>query len=496
MRACLWLVLGGLSIAAGGTASDIDRRVDEELHTALQQAGFTGRIESTLAKRLGRPIDSRLADLGRLLFFDIAGGLHEDNTCAGCHSPSSGLGDTQSIAIGIQNNRVVGPHRLGPRNQRRTPSVANAVFYPKLMWNSRFSAPSGDPFDNSLGFLFPPPEGSTRFPPNDPVIKHLLQAQAHLPPTELVEVAGFTGTRGTLGSRFDPFDDGLGSPVPLPDTSGFRNEPIRQAVLMRLNGIPRYRQLFGALFPAVAAGAPIEFSMFGRAIAEFEFTMVFANAPIDRYARGERDALSREAKQGALIFFGKGRCVSCHAVAGPSNEMFSDFRTHNIGVPPIGPFFGGGRGNVIFDGPGEDEDRGLEQITSNPQDRYQFRSSPLRNVALQPAFFHNGAFTRIEDAIRHHLDIPGSLRRYSPIRAGIDSDLTHRIGPISPLLATLDSLLSTPIELLPNEFEHLVTFVRHGLLDVRAAPSSLCAIVPASVPSGMPVLVFEDCTRK
>ena len=234
------------------------------------------------------------------------------------------------------------------------------------MWNGRFAALSGDPFDNSAGFSFPAPEGTTRFPPNDPIITHLLIAQGHMPPTELVEVAGFTGTRGTIGPRFDQFDDGLGSVVPPPDASGYRNEPIRQAVLERLNSTPAYRHKFGTVFPTVAAGAPIDFSMFGRAIAEFEFTLVFANAPIDRYARGNLQALSEAQKRGALIFFGKGKCVQCHAVAGQSNEMFSDFRMHDIGVPQIAPAFGVGKGNVIFDGQGQNEDFGLEQITGKP----------------------------------------------------------------------------------------------------------------------------------
>ena len=414
---------------AGGNA-----QLNATLKSVLKQAGFTGRIESTLETRLGRPIDGKLANLGQLLFFDRSGGLHNDNTCAGCHAPANGFGDTQSIAIGVQNNLVVGPDRTGPRNQRRTPSVVNTAFYPNLMWNGRFSAPSGNPFDNSQGFLFPLPEGATRFPPNDPIVKHLLIAQAHIPPTELVEVAGFTGTKGTIGPRFDPFDDGLGGVVPLPDGSGFRNEPIRQEVLKRLNGNAQYRQLFGALFPAVAAGAPIDFTMFGRAIAEFEFSVVRADAPIDKFARGQTNAMSSSEKRGALIFFGKGNCVSCHAVGGPSNEMFSDFRMHVAGVPQIAPEFGVGKGNVIFDGPGEDEDFGLEQITGNPGDRYKFRSSPLRNVALQPAFFHNGAFTRLEDAIRHHLDVFDSARHYNAARAGVDRDLRHRLGPIEPVL--------------------------------------------------------------
>ena len=227
-----------------------------------------------------------------------------------------------------------------------------------------------------------------------------------------------------------------GGLVPLPDATGFRNEPIRQAVLERLNGNPQYRRLFGAVFPAVAGGAPIDFTMFGRAIAEFEFAVVRADAPIDKFARGQKNAMSTSEKRGAVTFFGKGNCVSCHAVTGPANEMFSDFRMHVAGVPQIAPEFGVGRGNVIFDGPGEDEDFGLEQVTGNPNDRYRFRSSPLRNVALQPAFFHNGAFTRLDDAIRHHLDVYDSARNYSASRAGVDRDLRLRIGPIEPVLGT------------------------------------------------------------
>jgi len=427
------------------------------------------------------------------LFFDTAGGLHDDNACAGCHAPATGFGDTQSIAIGIQSNRVVGPHRAGPRNQRRTPSVVNTAFYPNLMWNGRFSAPSGNPFDNSKGFLFPLPEGSTRFAADDPVVSHLLIAQAHLPPTELVEVAGFTGTFGTLGARFAQFDDGLGSAVPPADANGFRNDGIRQAVLQRLNGNAEYRRLFGAIFTAVAAGAPIDFTMFGRAIAEFEFSLVRADAPIDRYARGDRAAMTSSEKRGAVTFFGKGNCVACHAVAGASNEMFSDFQMHVIGVPQVAPGFGLGVGNVIFDGPGEDEDFGLEQVTGNASDRYKFRSSPLRNAALQPAFFHNGAFTRLEDAIRHHLNVFESARRYDPRAAGVAVDLQRRLGPIEPVLARIDPLLARPIELTEREFDDLVRFVRFGLLDQSTLPREFCSLIPRSVPSGMPMLQFEDC---
>jgi cytochrome c peroxidase len=472
-----------------------DQNVDAALIRVLDKAGFTGKIEASLERRLGRKINRKLADLGRLLWFDEAGGLHSDNTCGGCHSPTNGFGDTQSIAIGIQNNHIVGQGRMGPRNQRRTPTAANTAFYPNLMWNGRFAARSGDPFDNSAGFEFPPPEGTTRFPALDPIVTHLLIAQAHIPPTELVEVAGFTGTAGTIAPEFDQFDDGKGSVVPMPDASGFRNEPIRQAVLERLNSTPEYRRLFGEIFPAVADGGSIDFTMFARAIAEFEFTLVFADAPLDRFARGDRNAMAVPQKKGALIFFGKGRCVECHAVSGQSNEMFSDFRMHVIAVPQIAPLFGVGKGNVMFDGPAQDEDFGLEQVTGNPADRYKFRSSPLRNAALQPAFFHNGAFRRLGDAIRHHLDVFASLRDYHPITAGLDHDLTYRMGPNGPMLERIDLLLATPIMLDSEEFENLVSFVRDGLLDKRATKQSLCGLIPDSVPSGFPVARFQGCPQ-
>jgi cytochrome c peroxidase len=132
--------------------------------------------------------------------------------------------------------------------------------------------------------------------------------------------------------------------------------------------VPEYRKLFGKIFPEVKAGGPITYDMFAQAIAEFEFTLVFANAPIDRFARGEKNALSDDQKRGALLFFGRANCVACHAVSGQSNEMFSDFREHVIGVPQIAPAVGNpAAGNVTFDGPGQNEDFGLEQVTGQSE---------------------------------------------------------------------------------------------------------------------------------
>src|SRR5438874_6719470 len=301
------LVVSAVMIVTQRTsASGGDSILDNQLSQVLAQHGFTGSVGSSLEQRLGRRIDNQLADLGRNLFHDTIVGLNNDNSCSGCHSATAGFGDTQSIAIGVENNFIVGPGRRGPRNQRRTPMAANTAFFPNLMWNSRFASLSFDPFDNSLGFMFPLPEGLTL---SGKAL--LLLARAFIPPTERVEAAGFVFP----GNNFD----------------------IRAEVIRRINDVPAYRKLFGKIFPEVRAGGPVTYDMFAKAIAEFEFTLVFANAPIDQFARDEKNAMTESQKAGALLFFGKAGCVGCHAVAGQSNEMFSDFKQHTIGVPQIAP---------------------------------------------------------------------------------------------------------------------------------------------------------------
>ena len=95
------LAVVGIALVFASVASAQDpgkpssvSQLDQVLAVVLREAGFTGQIESTLEARMGHRLDRQLADLGRLLWFDTITGLNDDNTCAGCHSPTNGFGDT------------------------------------------------------------------------------------------------------------------------------------------------------------------------------------------------------------------------------------------------------------------------------------------------------------------------------------------------------------------------------------------------------------------
>jgi cytochrome c peroxidase len=166
--------------------------------------------------------------------------------------------------------------------------------------------------------------------------------------------------------------------------------------------------------------------------------------------------------------------------------MFTDFREHALAVPQLVPRVT----NNLFDGPGANEDFGREDATGDPADRYRFRTPSLRNAAVEAAYMHDGAFTTLAAAIRHHLDPRASLLAYDPAAQGLPADLAGPIGPTEPLLAALDPRLATPA-LTAAELDDLVAFVRDALLDPRARPESLARLVPDEVPSARPTLTFE-----
>jgi cytochrome c peroxidase len=181
--------------------------------------------------------------------------------------------------------------------------------------------------------------------------------------------------------------------------------------------------------------------------------------------------MSDSAKRGALLFYGKGRCAACHA--GP---LLTDQLFHNIGVPQLGP------------GVGDQAplDIGRALITGRESDRFTFRTPSLRNVDLTGPWMHNGAYTLLDNAIRHYRDPAGAHRAFDP------SQLDPRIASLirldqatqAQVMATLDTSLARPIALSEDDVAQIRKFLK-ALTDPRALIQ--LDEIPDHVPSGLPV---------
>ena len=146
-----------------------------------------------------------------------------------------------------------------------------------------------------------------------------------------------------------------------------------------------------------------------------------------------------------------------------------------IGVIPIGP--GPDPAEIVDFGIAHRSNAGLNQ-------KYAFRTPPLRNVALTAPYMHNGAYVTLEAAVRHHLQPERSLDQYDPTQlepefrgAVHDDPLIHR-----DLKRTLSKALRPLPRLDDREVDLLLAFL-HSLTAPSA--SQLGGLVPDSVPSGL-----------
>jgi len=187
-------------------------------------------------------------------------------------------------------------------------------------------------------------------------------------------------------------------------------QPDGQAVTKAIANDPDYQQRFQQAY-----GRLPNYDDIGRAIANFERTLVFLNTPFDRFLAGQTDAISPQAQQGFVLYNGKARCVSCHQL-NPSNPLGSDNRFHNIGVAARHQDFEGLATKALGllrqnDGlKAVDElalstdmsELGRFMVTKNRSDIGGFKTSQLRNIGITAPYMHDGSMQTLWDVMDHY----------------------------------------------------------------------------------------------
>lgn len=431
----------------GGTPPPPPAMLDDQLRAQFQRWGIVpiGAVNQP---------NAALVDLGRSLFFDKILSGNRDVSCATCHSPPGHAADVFSLSIGTGGTGDGAARTLGAGRQftpRNAPSLLNTglgAFY--LFWDGRVSDLGGQQrqFETPAGAALPAGLSS------------VLAAQAMFPITNRVEMRGDAGDR-----------DVFGNPNELAAIDSAQYGAIWGAAMKRLVAINAYVAKFNAAFPNRSSSS-LGFQDMANALAAFETqAFTFTNSPFDRYIAHDDNALSTEAKEGALLFFTKGRCSTCHFGALLGGQSFA-----SAGVPQLGP----GVGN---DAP---MDLGQAPFSPNQTQRFLFRVPTLRNVELTAPYMHDGAFATLEAVVRHYTKVEETLRNYDVTQLDPAVRAQYRGDPttIDAILAATNPSIRQPLGLSDTEVRQLVAFLQ-SLTDPAAR--ELSSIVPSSVPSGLPV---------
>lgn len=189
----------------------------------------------------------------------------------------------------------------------------------------------------------------------------------------------------------------------------------------QIGQIPGYAAAFERAFPGV--GVTPESIV--RALAAYERTLVCDDTAYDRWARGDRKALTAEQKDGLALFLGPAGCSACH-----SPPHFSTAYTVQNGT-----YFNVGIGLA---GKSEaDKDVGRAKVTGKAEDWGAFKTPTLRNVARSAPYFHDGSVPTLEAAVRLMAGGGYPNRNLSPLVT--NRALTEReIAAIVAFLRSLD----------------------------------------------------------
>lgn len=368
---------------------------------SLQRVGKpTDLLANATIKHLGLPslktpdgtfLTKEKIALGRKMFFDRRLSHTDTISCAICHVPEMGFAHNElRTAVGTEGRSV-------PRN---APTVLNVGFLARFFHDGRESSLE----DQVWG----------------PILNH----------------------------------DEMAIPSP-----GY--------LINKIKAIPDYKNQFENAY-----GSAPNMDNISRAFAAYQYSLLSANSAFDKwYYANESNAISPEAKKGFEIFTGKGSCISCHLI-NDEYALFTDEKLHNTGIgyeasmyvePPVkklilapGVEIDVDTSSYKDDSRFRDEiapnDLGLYTITQDPNDRWKFRTPPLRNVAITAPYMHNGALSTLRDVIEFYN------------KGGVKNEV------LSPLMF--------PLNLSEKEIDYLVEFLKtlNGsnidelILDAKAAP--------------------------
>ncbi len=347
--------------------------LDQELRKLLEEQSPTGSLDFYVLPESDNytaiPQDPRniltpeKVALGQMLYHEtgIARNPNEEQgggtySCASCHFASAGFQANRHQGIGEGGTGFGLNGEARDREEAynilnidvqpiRTPSAMNTAYQIAMLWNGQFGARSVNLGTEYAWTVGTPKEINLRG-------YHGLETQA---------IAGLSVHRQ------------------LEDTSD-------------VSDLADYKAMFDAAFPDWPAPERYSREPAGLAIAAYERTLLANRAPFQQWLRGATEAMSPLEKEGAVLFFGKANCSSCHT--GPA---LNSMEFHGLGMKDLNDCE-----EEVFLTPSEAiENLGRGGFTNRPEDMYHFKVPQLYNLKDSPFYGHGATMRSIREVVEY-----------------------------------------------------------------------------------------------
>lgn len=165
-----------------------------------------------------------------------------------------------------------------------------------------------------------------------------------------------------------------------------------ESIIKKLKTDPEYKKAFKKAFK----NGDINKQNFSKALSSYVASLYSFNSDFDKFMRNEKD-ISEDAKKGFNLFMGKAACATCHFApnfSGLVPPFYNENESEVLGVTK----------NPLHILPVEiDGDKGRINSSVKKEASWiyenSFKTMTVRNAALTKPYFHNGAFSTLEEVI-------------------------------------------------------------------------------------------------
>ncbi len=222
----------------------------------------------------------------------------------------------------------------------------------------------------------------------------------------------------------------------------------RLLMTKELAGELGYTTYFDKVFPDLDEEDRYSNLAVSLAISAYLRSLTTTEAPFQKWLQGDMDAMSVSEKRGAMVFFSKANCTSCH-----TSPAFSAVKFFAVGANNLDDL-------VSFREEPELAKKNLGRggFTGRDEDMFKFKVPTLYNLQGTPFYFHGSSKQSLEEVVEYF-------------------DKAIPENPDVP-----DSQIATefrPLGLTDQEKADLVSFLKFSLQDPTVEK-----FMPAALPSG------------